>query len=594
MNRYLLFLLVFLVTLFSGCPVRPGDSWLPSDAWADVYIPNDLVVAFPDPIRAHKDVPLDFRFSYYQRDNLPITWTLTNAPAWMTISDGGRVTGTPTATAGAVTVTVKADVGSGTPSFVERSFSITVYDSDLGGANTEIRFVATTGSNAAVGSKAAPWQTIEYALNQVASGNGRLIYVRGGTYTETYTWHEGVTYSPWISKTFTAADYSEIRGYPGETAILDCNYTGNGLWVYGGKYAVLSNLTIKNASRDEKGGLILGYAGVSGDATEDVVAKDMIVFGSDWSNSTNVTGVFMSCKNCWINRIVAYDNKCSGTRGACAGADWNSTNFLFYASGQAGDMYAIDNKSYGSVAGYKMKHAGLKRLILHNGETHSEIYGVLVASAYSSVRYMVAMSGNTGVGALATDVNAYSNGPMLFEHNTSVNARDKAFGIDNAFLTTDAGIIRKNIFYNDVAVAGTGEDDDRLYQIWTYTATATALAYTGTFDKNVFYSGSQNNIVRLGSSAGKDYSWTTWNAAKEANSRFGNPAFVNRAAGNLNLLTSSNAHNIDGTDYAGAFKPGVTYGTVGASTAVLISFDGVPAIVTPTRAVGGGMLLGVG
>ena len=41
-------------------------------------------------------------------------------------------------------------------------------------------FVATNGSDANVGTSAAPWRTIRYAVSRLRAGD--LLYIRGGTY----------------------------------------------------------------------------------------------------------------------------------------------------------------------------------------------------------------------------------------------------------------------------------------------------------------------------------------------------------------------------------------------------------------------------
>src|SRR6266567_2874343 len=59
------------------------------------FIDNDFVLFWSNPTRAYPDVPLDFRFVVYEKDNQQLTWQLSNAPAGMTIDQNGKVAWTP-------------------------------------------------------------------------------------------------------------------------------------------------------------------------------------------------------------------------------------------------------------------------------------------------------------------------------------------------------------------------------------------------------------------------------------------------------------------------------------------------------------------
>lgn len=84
-----------------------------------------------------------------------------------------------------------------------------------------VRFVAPNGSNSNAGSLAAPYATVQYAINQVPAGG--TIVVRGGTYHESLTSPNG--------------KIVKIQAYPGEIVWFDGSsvYTGwtsngNGTW----------------------------------------------------------------------------------------------------------------------------------------------------------------------------------------------------------------------------------------------------------------------------------------------------------------------------------------------------------------------------
>ena len=74
-------------------------------------------------------------------------------------------------------------------------------------------YVATNGNNTWPGTIAQPWQTIKKGADTVSPGD--TLYVRGGTYNEKLTFNRGGTPTNKVI----------VRGYPGETAIIDGNNT---------------------------------------------------------------------------------------------------------------------------------------------------------------------------------------------------------------------------------------------------------------------------------------------------------------------------------------------------------------------------------
>jgi hypothetical protein len=69
-------------------------------------------------------------------------------------------------------------------------------------------YVSTTGSDSNAGSSAAPWRTIQKAVNTLAAG--QIALVRGGTYTENVSMGRGGTSSAPIT----------IKNYPGEKPVI--------------------------------------------------------------------------------------------------------------------------------------------------------------------------------------------------------------------------------------------------------------------------------------------------------------------------------------------------------------------------------------
>lgn len=73
-------------------------------------------------------------------------------------------------------------------------------------------YVAPNGSNANPGTPAAPWQTIQHALNTLQPG--QKAYVRAGTYLEALS----------MSRAGTATAPITIEAYPGERPIIDAEF----------------------------------------------------------------------------------------------------------------------------------------------------------------------------------------------------------------------------------------------------------------------------------------------------------------------------------------------------------------------------------
>ena len=507
------------------------------------FIPDDFILFWPSPVRAHPNVPVRFRFSVYEMNNQPLTWRLTNAPAGMTLANDGRVTFTPTsAQVGSYNVTVRVTRADGV--FRERTFPVTV-------GTSSFFFVSTSGSDTNPGTISQPFRTLLKAFQSVQNGVGKTIVIRGGTYRETYNWEVNGVYSPLRDKYFSANDPLEITGYPGETAILDCQLQGHGFWFINTSYVSLDNVTVVNAGASERAGIMVG-------SSSNVMIRDTIVHSSNWTYRDNCSGYSISSGDTVLDGTIAYSNRDPSTPDS-----WNSANYLFYLDLQGGGdaMYAIGAKAWDSVAGFKIKHSGPKKLILHSCEAFDHTYGYLLGSSNSSVRYSYSLNNHTGLQVGAADPNAYTTGAILVDHNTFVNSPGTAFNLQDTYSLSAPTILTNNIFANTLTAAGEGEADARLLQIWIYDSAATTHPIIS--DHNLFFSPSQANIVRLGFGTYKATSFSTWRTlGHDTNSVFQNPLFANVAQGDFNLPANSPAGFADGS-YVGNLRPGQTTSLVG-------------------------------
>ncbi len=74
-------------------------------------------------------------------------------------------------------------------------------------------YVAINGSDTNLGTITSPWKTINYAADMLNSGD--TLFIRGGAYSETVS----------VLRSGTSQSPITITGYPGETAVIDGNYS---------------------------------------------------------------------------------------------------------------------------------------------------------------------------------------------------------------------------------------------------------------------------------------------------------------------------------------------------------------------------------
>lgn len=157
-----------------------------------------------------------------------VTWLVNGvpggAPSVGTISASGVYTAPAGASASfTATVTAQAEAAP----LATGGASVTVAASTYSGATY---YVATTGSDSANGSAAAPWRTIQHAMNTVPAG--ATVQVAGGTYSELVT----------ITRSGSAtAGYITLTSAPGQLATID----GTGLGIPQGQQGLV---TLQNAS----------------------------------------------------------------------------------------------------------------------------------------------------------------------------------------------------------------------------------------------------------------------------------------------------------------------------------------------------------
>jgi hypothetical protein len=156
-------------------------------------------------------------------NNVPVVAYKQWSDTKITVQPGASVT------SGAIKVTV-----SGQPSNTDNSFSV---------VPGKIFFVALTGNDTAgvIGNINQPFRTIQTVLNRSDFGPGDHLVVRGGTWTDVFSFY-GSFFSIY-GKGGTATAPLVVMGYPGETALFSRTTQTRGFHTYNSPgYFVIANL----------------------------------------------------------------------------------------------------------------------------------------------------------------------------------------------------------------------------------------------------------------------------------------------------------------------------------------------------------------
>ena len=149
-------------------------------------------------------------------------------------------TTTTTTTAGGTTTTTTTAGGTTTTTTTMDSFTGTTY------------YVATTGNDTSgTGTFSNPWKSWQKGFSTITAG--QRLYIRGGTYTDTYNTLIGVNIS---GRNGASGNLILVSNYPNEIPILDCSGlsgTGEyyGISMSNSDYWNIKGITIKNVRGDD-------------------------------------------------------------------------------------------------------------------------------------------------------------------------------------------------------------------------------------------------------------------------------------------------------------------------------------------------------
>lgn len=442
------------------------------------------------PAFAHVGVDIDYKMTGYDWFDRPLQWSVLSGPAGLRIDRDGRLHWTPTQQ-GSACVWLQLRAGS---TVVRKSFVIAVQ-------NDRCVFVdgaAVAGGN---GTRTSPFTTLVQALATVTSGEGRVIYIRGGlTYAiDGISWFAQPPGSPYrvvAGGEWSAQTPLVLRNYPGERVRFTFN-GGSGMVL--GTRAIVLGLELVGGSNvvGENGCLVLAPG---------AIAKHVTARNYDCSFANNCCGVLLR-GGCLLDGVESSDNYDRSNA-----SSHNNSNYLFYGTSglpDAADAFAIDCISSGdSGLGFKIKHAGAEgRLHLHRCVSYGARNAFGGACNRSSVRHGLFYSGRAGssngsyvVGLTATDPTTGGqvnlDVGMLVDRNAIIGTHAESVALQQADYAFASGAATPACYSGNLVQTTTNGAAG--HGFLTYEFTTLPTNWNAMFLANRFISTNAANLTRLG------------------------------------------------------------------------------------------------
>ena len=432
-------------------------------------------------------------------------------------------------------------------------------------------FVSPSGDNSNAGTISAPWQTIQYGVDQLNPGDN--LFLRAGTYFEKVDLNVSGT----LTNRITISNY--------QSELVDIDGTGNTSVVYllriqNQDYISVEGIHFKNnIMLDAQGILISGNCdgiyllnnkiseiNFSSDPNAPALpttnAQGIIVYG------TNGTDPITDLK---INNNEVYDcmlgySEALAVNGNVDGFEvlenyvHDNTNIGIDIIGHEGEAPANDqarnglikdNLVHDCISPYATSGGiyvdGGKDLIIENNESYNNGYGIEV--------------GCENVGKTTSDIIIRNN---LIYNNVTAGLSLGGFDFPNTGKVVDCSVTGNTFYQNDNSISYTGE----LYLSYSENCNITNnIFYLNSNNTFAYAELSQPNIVvdynNIYLDAGAAYFEVDWNGSfyfgfanylsgtgNDANSVFGDPLFVNGNLSNIDLHIQTNSAAIDNGDPA--------------------------------------------
>jgi len=361
-------------------------------------------------------------------------------------------------------------------------------------------YVSTTGSDSNPGSLAAPWRTIQHAVNSVQAGD--TVYVLAGVYNEAV--------SIAVSGSATAGPIT-FQSYPGETAVVDgtglvpasgrqglfsianqsyitiqgfeirnfqtssASAAPAGIWVSGSgsNIQILNNSVHDIVTTSETTGNAFGIAvyGTAAPASLDsVTISGNQVYNLRTGNSESVT-VDGNVTNFAITNNIIHDNDnigidAIGFEGVSPNSAYDYARNGVITGNTVYNISAINNPGEGNQYDADGIYCdGCSQVIIERNRVYNSDLNIEVASEHA--------------GHVASYVTVRNN---LVYHSNSVGISIGGYA-SNVGGTDHCTIVNNTLFQNDTKNTGSGE-----FQIQYY-------ATDNVFENNIVYAGSQGLFI---------------------------------------------------------------------------------------------------
>ena len=247
----------------------------------------------------------------------------------------------------------------------------TIQRSDPGFAQGATFYVSTSGLDTNPGTIGSPWRTIQKATNTLTAGQTAL--VRGGTYNE----HD-ITFT----NSGSAGNPITLKGYPGETAIIDGGYTTSSgthpVFFLDGRfgfhtlsYWVIDGLTVQRGST-------ANFYVAQDDAVDNLIIRNSVCL--NYVSEDNAACIYV---NPGATNITITKNLIHGRINGGSSPTSGSGIIAF----RVGNLTITNNEIYDQIYGIQYKHndPGSMTTLVENNFIHDTTSKGLLWTTHNAV-----------------------------------------------------------------------------------------------------------------------------------------------------------------------------------------------------------------
>lgn len=354
-----------------------------------------------------------------------------------------------------------------------------------------------SGNNANNGSATAPWKTIQKAANSATPNS--IVNIKAGTYNENVV----------INVSGTTGNYITFKNYANDNVIIDGTGTSGStlLTITNKNYLKFENLTIQNKTVNDAQGVLVQTTGTN--SSTDLTFKNLTIKNINWTAikstpanpNTNAQGLIVYGRNGGITNLTidsckVFDNILGYSEALAINGNvdgftvkncivHDNTNIGIDILGHEGTAsppsldearngIVINNECYNNVSIYATSAGiyvdGARNISIERNKSYQNGYGIEVGAEQNGIVQQITVKNNL----------IYKNK----EAGLSIGGFDS--GTTGQVINS---VIRNNTFLqNDTSNSGAGE-------------ISMSKASSCTFENNIFYTGSQNVLMSIGSSS---------------------------------------------------------------------------------------------